>query len=351
LTSRIKHGKVQVNVNSYPANAPLLKLICFNIQDACNIGLLDGSATSVRQFIDQTRTSWPVGASDAEQLLAFNKQMFNAKSLLLKSFRPRVAFKGETLKITTVKQFKRFAPWAPIISGDTSFDNLQGIAELDAPISDSDSDPVRQENLKQALNECLRFTNNFGEDSVNTGRMGVAFNARDIQPSAFPFWVGMQGGTEQTGQSAQFWRDRLGMVHIKSMPNPKIADCLVRLQFLVTTSSIDPDPKNFTDQIEKEANGAWLIRTGMTHHGNQRFVQAHSLDSNPSARIEHGRTRDLAHPQFAALERELILAYGSNAELRFASVEMLDGIPKEISKRNNNDDNFVSLIGIERGWN
>ena len=45
-----------------------------------------------------------------------------------------------------------------------------------------------------------------------------------------------------------------------------------------------------------------------------------------------------------------MLVYGQEAKMRFAGVEILDGICAEIHARDNSHDGFVAAIGGERGW-
>jgi hypothetical protein len=313
------------------SNPPLLQLLKQNINDAVKLGLLDPSAREVDDFTHKLESDWIPDLAEKAQRLHFNECMLKAITSLDRAYRPIQAFRGKTLKIVNVRSFASFSSWVPTIIGrpNTDFENLTKLNGLD------------HTNALTAERACLELSQNYGA-GVRYAK-GKLFTASEIAPNTRSFWIGRTPNPSSTKQ-AQYWRDRLGLIHIEGSSSPNLGDALVRIEFQIELSSTEllrTDPKK---NLAIEPNGIWLVRPSMTHFGNHRFVQRHQFDKSSSSPRVHGRTRDLASSNFDIGERELLLVYGEEAKIRFRSVEMLEGYPAEIHSRDNSDTKFVSEI-------
>ncbi len=318
------------------ARAPLLQLLNENLKDAVALGLIDHSAPEVATFSAECETNWDATPTAVAQKNCFDTRLLVAISELDRAYRPIQAFRGKTIRIVHVRLFQSFVSWVPKITGRMDRIGFARISALDG---------MNPGNVDEAVRACLTLTQDHGVGATK----GRLFTASEILPSTRAFWVSRRVPPGAT-QEAQFWRDRLGLIHLADASSPVVGKGLVRVEFQVELSKTPlsrTDPKR---HLVREERGVWLVRPTMVHRGNHRFVQRHKFDVRSSAPRVHGRTRDLASLSFDAAERELLLVYGASAKIRFRAVEMLNGFPAEVPGRDNSDSTFVAAISRERGW-
>ena len=318
---------------------PLKRLLQGNLIDAEALGLIDVTDLAAKEFIDRVESSWEADPSADKQLDCFDVFMLDAMSDLYDAYRLIQPLRGKTVHLSHVRTLSQFAnTWAPAIAAKADPLSLAVIARRDGKI---------RSNMDAATEACLKFTDEFGFGPPRN--TGTRFNAQAIRSRTPSFWISKKSAVSDS-QQAQHWRDRLGLIHIQGDTAPIVGHGLVRMELGVTLAASDLLSGDPAPQLFAEPEGIWLIRPTMVHRGNQRFVQRHRQDGHSLRRRWLGRTRDLAIPSFAAGERELLLVYGEAATIRFRKVEMLQGIPGEITARDNTDATFVDAIAIERAW-
>jgi len=204
--------------------------------------------------------------------------------------------------------------------------------------------------LPEARRTCLDFSTRFGSilggaavgRRIRAGTVGIGAGRRT--------WIAPPPSARATN-NAQYWRDRLGLIHVQTSAVPLVGNALVRVEFQIETSREKVNRKDWKGTLSRHADGLWVIRPTMVHEGNQRFVQAHSADDEKRTRARaHGMTRDLGSPRHLPGEREVLLICGTAATIRFSSVTLLEGMAGEMSARDNTDQHFAEQIASERGW-
>jgi hypothetical protein len=318
---------------------PLQRLILGNLVDAVALGLIDDSSGDATEFGERLWTTWTSSSGCKDQVEFFKLVMWDAKSMLGHLHRPIEAKATSTsTSVATVMFLKKFADKyeLPISTPDDS-------RTLHSLLSTKVVQPSDLHDVEEA---CLRFTEEFGENgafrTVAATSLGVTAD--------WPTWTAPPP-LHSLPSSAQYWRDRLGLIHVEGVPAPTAASALVRVEFEVRLSSYELLRENWKSTLRSDPSGIWLIRPTLVHEGNRRFVQGHSGDQicKPSACL-HGMTRDLASKTFEAGEEERLLVCGEEATLKFKAVTLLDGMSGDEPTRDNSDDCFVSQIASERGW-
>ncbi len=312
---------------------PLLQLIVGNIADAQEIGLIDKTNASVHHYLAKVRGEW----ADASKtpLEKYDHHMLSAFTALDAAYRPRQVFTGKKITIVRVCPLWRLVQWLPKIvlpPEDKKFEFINALQNR--PFSMSDA--------KRISDGCMEISRDFGSDH------GKLAYATDITFDRL-FWIG-RINHKGPSNSAQVWRDRLGLIHLKPDSTGVNGDMLVRAQFQVVLSKTKLIQGAWQKQMALEPKGLWLIRPTVVHRGNQRWMQSYASDRGGLVIRKHGRTRDLSSATFQHAEPELLLVAGNNAKVRFKSVELLDGLPIEDGARNNSDHHFVSMMNSERGW-
>jgi hypothetical protein len=318
---------------------PLLKLFVENLTDAQALGLIDTTNPDVGRFVTNTRTKWDKDPSSDVQVQTYNNHMLNAKQLISHAHIPLQAHRGKRIRVTHVRPFGRFADWITKITGERDTFDFKSLRTLDG---------LKPENVNKASEACLRLSNKFGVSHAAGKGRGKLFRVQSIQPIDYSFWVG-NNATKRHQIDAQYWRDKLGLIHLAGQSKPSIADKLVKVELEIETSNTLLNKGDLRTQLDREPTGVWLIRPAPVHRGNHRFVQRHKLDYL-GAPSRQGRTRDLSSTFFEPSERESLLVYGNLATIRFRGVELLTGYPVACSGKDNSDLAFVTAISKERGW-
>lgn len=317
---------------------PLRELIAGNLRDAHKLGMIECEKDAIEEFLANVCVNWN-RANDGE----YADWMRNLKNQFDQSFRPIQAFKGRTIPFCNVMQLGVFSNrWLanfPIIDPEVSRarDKIAKLA--------TETVPASKTSLGQLHDSLLRLNQWFR--SARGGRSrGVSIPIRScIDTATRPFWIG--GRVNKPVTSAQYWRDRLGLIQL-SAPAGSCQDCLVRLRF-ITTLSDDILPRDgHIEHSRRNKESLWVIRPGVVHEGNERFVQGVSADrtTRPSRR---GSTRDISSDKYLEGEREMLLLTGEIGQVRLIAIDLLDDFPRR-NVRDDNDHGFVKSISHQLGW-
>lgn len=319
---------------------PLLALIVGNLTDAVNLGLIDNSLGNAKAHADILESTWISSGDAVAQEKHFKSMMLSTHSQLDVFHRPWTVFSTKERRIATVMPLATFANCF-----EATIANLPKRKEFKELATRVSSDPAA---LHEAQQACLTYSASFG--SLGPSRTGRRVNARDI---------GLHGGRltwvappspASASRTAQYWRDRLGLIDLQTIMTPTMANALVRLEFSIAASSQPIDRKNWKGFMHKYPDDLWLIRPTMVHSGNRRFVQGHPGDGPGAFARKFGKTRDLNSPTYGTGEHEMLLVCGDNASIQFRAIELLEGVPGEVAGRDNSDSTFVSNVALERNW-
>jgi hypothetical protein len=320
---------------------PLLRLVIGNLQDAVRLGLIENLAGQVDEFRERTELGWSTSTALDDQLNHFRGVVNDAQFELDALHRPRRSPYLRDRTIATVMTLGQFAnKFENEVAAPKTSDSLKSL--LGKPTSDTTAQALAHRN-------CLDFSARFSSTASSGG--GSKIRAAVVGVGAGRHtWVALPPG-RRISDKAQYWRDRLGLIHITRAPTPLIDHMLVRVEFQVTPSRAPLDRKDWKGTRTRHPTGLWVIRPTMVHGGNQRFVQAHNGDDrvlrgSPS----HGMTRDLSSAHFSPGEREMLMICGRDAEIHFRSLTLLKGVAGELPARENGSDHFVEKMSAERGW-
>lgn len=316
------------------AMPPLLTLMVANLEDAVALGLVDSSPHDTNAWCQGLSEGWPTSAvaDDAIQHKHFQEKMHEARSAFDRAHRPWCAApKRRVRRVATVMSFSCFAN---NYAGPIARPGASELRLLSAEPADADQ-------LADAQTECVRFSAHFG-NSGTAYPAGKRVRAKDLGLHNRQPWMATPP-KESASTAAQHWRDRLGLVHLQSETTPTVGHALVHL---VLECGVFPkiDRHDWKAHVQKHPDGVWLVRPTMVHGGNKRFVQSHPHDKANKQAYRFGKTRDLASSTFSPTESESLLICGELAELRFHTVQFLDGIPGEIDVRDNSDTTFVKQV-------
>lgn len=315
------------------ATPPLLALMVANLEDAVALGLIDSPTDETASWCTQLAESWPTPAvaNEAAQHEHFRDKMHEARSSFDRGHRPWCAAPRRERQVATVMPFMRFA--------DHYAGQIARIPAVDLKrLADESADAYH---LAEAQTECVRFSSLFGTTGTAHPK-GKRVRAKDLDLHVRQPW--MAPPPKVTASTlAQHWRDRLGLVNLQSEATPKVGHALVRVVFECQLHSTI-DRHDWKTHLRNHPEGVWLVRPTMVHGGNKRFVQAHQHDRAGKQAYRFGKTRNLASKAFVSAESESLLVCGELSELRFLSVQLLDGIPGEDGVRDNSDATFVRRI-------
>ena len=314
---------------------PLRSLFLGNLRDALTLGLVADSASQTTAFLNRTDASWSDAADAEAQETHYKTQMTAARAALDALHRP--ICDANISIVATVMDFGAFATsYAPEITLDAMKAQFTWLTALDAADADA---------WHEARATCLECSANYGHGAAMGNGTVKAFklslNARSTWTAPSPLVL---------ERSAQFWRDRLGLIYFQTLISATLGKALVRVQFEIDLTSPPIDRNDWKAFKRNNPDHVWLMRPTVVQEGNRRFVQSHPEDAPTGACCVHGRTRDLGSPTSDTGERELLLICGDSARMRFHSVELLDGIPGELIGRDNSDEHFVKNVTSERGW-
>lgn len=332
--SDIKPGPgAKKRIGPMTAMPPLLTLMVANLEDAVALGLIDSPSRETASWCTQLVDGWPslAVADDAAQNAHLLNKMHEARSSFDRSHRPWGAAAQRVRQVATVMSFTRFVT---DYAGPIARPHALDLKRLLLKAADPDQ-------LADAQAECVRFSALFGASGTAFAG-GKRVRAKDLGLHARQPWMAPPPRASAS-PAAQHWRDRLGLVNLQSVATPLIDHALVRLVFECRIHSMI-DRHDWKGHVVRHPEGVWLVRPTMVHGGNKRFVQSHQQDKSGKQAYRFGKTRNLASKTFAPAERESLLICGDLSELRFISVQLLDGIPGEVDGRDNSDATFVQRI-------
>jgi hypothetical protein len=324
------------------AKPPLLRLIVGNLQDAVRLGLVEDAAGHVTALHQRLAARWSSSHLSTDQLRHFQIAMQDTQVSLDLLHRPRRNPSFRERRIATVMSFGRFASCF-----EDEIATPRSSVALRSHLSRPASDKAAFEDSHRA---CLDFSARFGSGLLGAPGKRVRANAVGMAAGRCT-WVASPSIKRAGDQEAQYWRDRLGLIHVTAPPAPLMEHALVRVEFRITPTRQPLDRRDWKGSTAKNPNGMWLIRPTILHKGNQRFVQSHEGDDAGRRRIPcHGMARDLGAPKHGLGEPEMLLICGVLAEMRFQSVTLLLGIADEKAGRDNSDEYFVEHMAVERRW-
>lgn len=326
--------------------SPLLRLVAGNLADAHALGMIDCEKKAIESHVGNLDANWD---ASTDQQMQFSNGMTETKNAFDRQFRPIQAFKGRVIPFCSVMRVEPFIKhWLKNNLKPELGDRDAGIAKEQIIKLAKAISPATSPDLNQLRDAFVRL-NQWIRNSGVTGKRGVTIKIGTLlEPATRPFWVG--GKVQKPDINAQYWRDRLGLIHI-SAGNRCCSDKLVRLKFVATMVNEELPRTTHLEHRKMSVNkkSLWLFRPSVLHGGNQRFVQGVSADkSGRSAR--RGSTRDLSSNSYPEGERELLLLTGEVADARLIGVDLFEGFADYNSGRDDNDHEFVDAISNQRAW-
>jgi len=273
--------------------------------------------------------------------------MSNTKREFDRQFRPIQAFRGKAIPFCNVMGMGIFSRyWLDTLEpalGDPDAghakDQITKLANETTPASASALTQLQESFLR--LNQWIK---NAGGDR---SRRGVTVSIGQLlDPATRPFWVG--GRVQKPHSSAQYWRDRLGLIHV-SAGKRCCRDLLVRLKFVAMMANEELPRAAHLEHRGRNPNSLWIFRPSVLHGGNRRFVQGVAADRAGRA-ARRGSTRDLSSSDYFEGERELLLLAGEIANARLVGIDLFEGFADINLGRDDDDHAFVESIARQRAW-
>lgn len=325
--------------------APLLRLIVGNLRKAHTLGMIACGDTDISNQVTNLEADWNSAAVQNDE---FERCMRETKSAFDRQFRPIQAFRGRMVPFCNVMRLSTFSDY--------------WLDQLDPSVSDPDADAAKEEIKKQAAvsttasvvelqrlsDSFIRFNQWIANPSGGRENRGITVTIGQIlDPTIVTFWVG--GRVLSNITSAQFWRDRLGLIGTTAGARA-CGNMLVRLRFVAKLADEELPRDAHLEHRSRNQMSSWLFRPSVLHRGNRRFVQGVAADrTNRPAR--RGSTRDLSVAgNYREGERELLLLTGELAEARLLGVDLLDGFADSNPGRDDNDHDFVENIARQHAW-
>ena len=322
---------------------PLRKLIAGNLREAHKLGMIECNAEAIEDSIAVIESEWDTTNSKENE---YAKWMENAKREFHQKFRPIQAFKGKTIPFCNIMQLKQFSQyWLENLEPSMS-DREAGRAKDQITVLAVEEIPASEDSLI-LLQECFLRLNQWLKKHTGGRRQGIPIEiGLFLNPAARPFWVG--GNVNKPNITAQYWRDRLGLIHI-SAKTKSCRELLVRLRFVAKMADDVLLRNEHLEHRHRHSEMLWVFRPSILHQGNARFVQGVMSDrmSRPAHR---GSTRDISSDHYFEGERELILLTGERASARLIGVDLLDGFASNNPALDDDDHGFVKCIAQQRGW-
>jgi len=322
---------------------PLMKLLAGNLRDAYALGMIECGQPDIDDFIRSAAASWNTTAG---QVSEYEQSMLRTKNEFHSRFRPIQAFRGRNIPFCNVLRLGAFsAYWLDELipsrgdDAERAKDRITGISAQRTPATPGDIGKLRDSFIR--LNTWIK------RSGSAHGRSGVSIPIGQlVDPAARPFWVG--GRVNRPELSAQYWRDRLGLVHV-SAGRRCCEELLVRMRFVASMAAEDLPRERHLEHRDSNRTSLWMFRPSVVHGGNRRFVQGVAADrkTRPARR---GSTRDLSTIDYLEGERELLLLTGEIAGARLVGLDLLDGFADTHAALDSDDDAFVQTIARQRGW-
>lgn len=320
-----------------------MELLAGNLREAYALGMIACSRSGIDDFIVSAAATWNAAT---EQDTEYGRVMQRMKTQFHTGFRPIQAFRGRNIPFCSVMSLGDFSAFwldelnpAPGDGAEPAKNQIAAISMQTAPATADDTAKLQDGFVR--LNAWIKRSG-----SVR-GRSGIMIGIGALlDPSARPFWVG--GRVNRPAQSAQYWRDRLGLVHVR-VGSRCCKELLVRMRFVAGMAADDLPRKRHLEHRAGNPNLLWMFRPSVVHGGNRRFVQGVAADrtTRPARR---GSTRDISTIDYLEGERELLLLAGEIADARLVGLDLLDGFADTDAALDSNDDAFVQAIARQRGW-
>lgn len=321
-------------------NKPLLKLIIGNIRFAYFLGMIECNESWIETYVEKITNEWNHSKSQETEYTSWMKDV---KTQLFKQFRPLQSFKGETVLIRNVLKLGDFStywldPWIRPMNGTDEYKARNEIikwCEEETPVSKDEL--VNLNNHFDKLNKWIASTNT-----------GVPIRIGSILDSPDPRKLWASIDTTNSEISAQFWRDRLGLIHI-GMDNPvesnyPFRELLVMQELTIELPNDELPREQHLEHRKDKASLLWLFRPSVVHLGNKRFVQG-VLSDNSEPLSKTGRTRVLS-PDYPEGEKELLLLAGDTAQCHINNIYLLDGFVHK-KDLDNEDEKFINAISTQ----
>ena len=327
--------------------SPLLRLLGQNLLACQSLEMLDATPVDLQVHVDAMAAGWDAGANLPGQRAQFESSWQTIQSTFAHRFRPIQAFRNCTVPLTNVMRVESFANrWLPRLhpraTGDRSLIDAWRLIEnhVRSPRAMTSTEGGE---LSDAF---LRLNAWVSSISGSRGRRGLSLRLGTLLRPEYPFWVCRQGGLTQTG--AQFWRDRLGLIHIDE-GSRRAADLLIRVRF---SAELDPGHLDRNDHLSHRAahrHGLWLFRPSVMHANNVRFVQGVRADrkGRPARR---GATRDISNTRYPEGDRELLMLAGELADSRMWGFDLLQDFAQSNPALDLDDGGFVSSVAAQLNW-
>ena len=203
---------------------PLRRLLAGNLREAHKLGMIECDIKAIEDCIALVEADWDVTNSKENE---YAKWMENAKREFHQKFRPIQAFRGKTIPFCNVMQLKAFSQyWLENLDPGLG-DREAGRAKDQITRLVEEKNPASEDSLNQ-LRDCFLRLNQWVKP-IGGRKRGIPIEiGLFLNPAERPFWIG--GRVNKPEILAQYWRDRLGLVHI-STNTKSCQELLVRLRF------------------------------------------------------------------------------------------------------------------------
>ncbi len=320
-----------------------MRLLIHNLHDARKLGMIDCNDTDFSDYLTIINSNWD---HTADQNREYDNWMKKTKQKFDQQFRPVQAFRGKAIPFCNVLRMTPFVRYW--------LDTLEpGLGDLEAGKAkdqitklERNSAPISSTELAHLQESFLRL-NLWIKNSGSSRNKGVHISIGQLlDPATRPFWIG--GRVNKPETSAQYWRDRLGLIHV-SAGSKSCGDLLVRMRFVATMANDKLPRLEHLQHWKQNPKLLWAFRPSVLHGGNRRFVQ--SIAADRMGRVaRRGSTRDISSIQYLEGERELLLLAGEIANARLVGLDLLHGFADINSKIDNDDSTFVESIARQRSW-
>ena len=322
---------------------PLRRLLAGNLREAHKLGMIECAIEDIEDCIALVEASW-----DSTNVKEFKQWMEKIGNKFHKQFRPIQAFKGKSIPFCNIMRLGIFSKyWLETGAVEPSPDDQDAILAKERIVKlAEETNPVSKDSQDQLEGDFVRL-NQWIKKHEGGRKQGVLIELGPFLERADRlFWIG--GRVNKPDISAQYWRDRLGLIHFSE--NTQLPqELLVRLRFTAIMANSVLPRNEYLEHRRNHPNQMWVFRPSIVHNGNKRFVQGVSADriSRPAHR---GSTRDISSIHYLEGERELILLTGELANARLIGIDLLNGFAHKINKFEDDDNSFVDTIAHHRGW-
>jgi len=191
-----------------------MRLLVGNLREAHDLGMIDCDDKAIADYLASINTDWINTLDQAEE---FRRWMSNTKREFDRQFRPIQAFRGKVIPFCNVMTMGAFSKyWLDTAELDPkSGDPDAGHAKDQITKLANETTPASASALTQLQEFFLRLNQWIKNAGSDRSRRGVTVSIGQLlDPATRPFWVG--GRVQKLHSSAQYWRDRLGLIHVSA---------------------------------------------------------------------------------------------------------------------------------------